>query len=74
MGLLGRLVAYITGTSDLAPDEVQDWLDDAADMGDARLDLYLTFDRYYDGDHQGQLPGPTLDVFQSFDTQARRSG
>ena len=55
MGLFGRLVAYITGTSDLAPDEVQDWLDDAADMGDARLDLYLTFDRYYDGDYKVKL-------------------
>lgn len=62
MGLLGRLVALITGTSDLAPDEVQDWLDSVSDMGEGRLEAYATYDEFYDGDYKTPLRDRTSRV------------
>lgn len=65
MGLLSRVVAFITGTSDLAPDEVQNWLDDAADMGDVRLDRYAKYEEYYDGEYKVKLRDRTRRYLES---------
>src|SRR3990167_3294191 len=54
MALLGRLVAAVRGT-EYIPGDVQDFLDECADMGANRLAAYSLYQEYYDGERGAKL-------------------
>lgn len=54
MGVWDRLMAAIKSTAGLG-DELQDWLDECADMGDQRVADYHLYSGFYDGSNGAQL-------------------
>ncbi len=55
MGLWDRLMAAIKTTAGLAANDLQDWLDECADMGDSRVANYTLYADFYDGKKGTQL-------------------